>query len=331
MTVRTYLIQRLLYMILTLVALSVTIFIVIQLPPGDAVTRIVAARQATGEPVDEAEERALRAMYGLDQPLPVQYVRWLTNFLRGDMGRSTLGFPVSELIRERLPASLFLSLFSLIVTYLIAIPIGIYSATHRYSLGDYIATTLSFIGLATPSFLLALILLFLFYKYFGLSIGGFFSPEMANQPLSLAKVVDLINHLWVPIIVIAVSHTAGTVRVMRATLLDELGKQYVITARAKGVPWNKLLLKYPVRLAINPIVSTIGRVLPGLIAGETIVSIVLNLPTLGPAIFRALMSQDVELAASVLMIQSALAIVGVLISDILLVVVDPRIRFEKAA
>ena len=331
MTVRTYLVQRLLYMVLTLFALSITIFVVVQLPPGDAVTRIAAGRQAVGEPIDEAEERSLRAMYGLDQPLPIQYTRWLSAFLRGDMGRSTLGFPVSQIIKERLPASLFISLFSLIVTYLIAIPTGIYSATHRYTLGDYLVTTISFIGLATPSFLIALILLYVFYEFFGVSIGGFFSPGMVEQPLSVAKVQDFISHLWVPVIVIALSHTAGTVRVMRATLLDELGKQYVITGRAKGVPWNRLLFKYPVRLAINPIVSTIGRVLPALIAGETIVSIVLNLPTLGPVIYRALLMQDIELAASILMIMSALAIVGVLISDLLLVVVDPRIRFEKAA
>ena len=331
MSYSAYLIQRLIYMLITLIAISVAVFIVIQLPPGDAVDAIVAARRAQGDAVTEDEEQSLRSIYGLDKPLPVQYTSWAFNFLRGNMGRSIRGLQVSELIWDRLAATIALSLVSILFTYLVAIPIGIYSATHQYGLGDYLLTTVGFMGLATPNFLLALILLYLFFRFFGLSIGGFFSPGMEDQPWSLAKIVDLINHLWIPVIVIGTAATAGTIRVMRATLLDELGKQYVITARAKGVPWRKLLLKYPVRLALNPIISTIGRILPQLIAGQTIVAIVLGLPTLGPLLFNALKSQDINLAASVLMIQSVLAVIGVLVSDILLVVIDPRIRLERSA
>ena len=245
------------------------------------------------------------------------------------MGRSIRGLPVSGLITERLGATVMLSLVSILFTYLVTIPIGIYSATHQYSISDYALTTFGFMGLATPNFLLALILLYLFYRFFGLSIGGFYSPGMEEQPWSPAKVLDLIGHLWIPVVVIGTAATAGTIRVMRATVLDELGKQYVITAQAKGLAWRPLLMKYPVRLALNPIVSTVGGILPELIAGQTIVAIVLNLPTLGPLLFTALRSQDINLAASVLMMQSVLAVIGVLVSDVLLVVVDPRIRFEK--
>lgn len=331
MSYTNFLIQRLLYMLVTLVAVSVAIFVVIQLPPGDAVDSIVAGRRAQGDNVTQDEINALRSIYGLDRPLPVQYVNWLVDFLQGNMGQSIRGLSVNDLILERLPATISLSLIAILFTYLVAIPIGIYSATHQYSRTDYAVTTVGFMGLATPDFLLALILLFLFYKYFGLSIGGFFSQGMEDQPWSLAKFADLVSHLVIPVIVIGTAATAGTIRVMRATLLDELGKQYVITARAKGVRWRQLLLKYPVRIALNPIISTIGRILPQLIAGQTIVAIVLGLPTLGPLLFNALQSQDINLAASVLMIQSSLTVVGVLLSDILLVVVDPRIRFERSA
>ena len=269
------------------------------------------------------------SLYGLDRPMVVQYGDWAIRFLTGNMGRSIRGLPVSGLITERLGATVMLSLVSILFTYLVAIPIGIYSATHQYSISDYALTTFGFMGLATPNFLLALILLYLFYRFFGLSIGGFYSPGMEEQPWSPAKVLDLIGHLWIPVVVIGTAATAGTIRVMRATVLDELGKQYVITAQAKGLAWRPLLMKYPVRLALNPIVSTVGGILPELIAGQTIVAIVLNLPTLGPLLFTALRSQDINLAASVLMMQSVLAVIGVLVSDVLLVVVDPRIRFEK--
>ena len=314
MNYTSYLVHRLLYMVVIVVAISAAIFVVIQLPPGDAVDAIVAEREAQGDVIREEDERELRSLYGLDRPMVVQYADWVVRFLTGNMGRSIRGLPVSGLITERLGATVMLSLVSILFTYLVAIPIGI---------------TLGFMGLATPNFLLALILLYLFYRFFGLSIGGFYSPGMEEQPWSLAKLLDLVGHLWIPVVVIGTAATAGTIRVMRATVLDELGKQYVITAQAKGLAWRRLLMKYPVRLALNPIVSTVGGILPELIAGQTIVAIVLNLPTLGPLLFTALRSQDINLAASVLMMQSVLAVIGVLISDVLLVVVDPRIRFER--
>ena len=326
-----YLIKRAFFTLITVILLSITIFTIVQIPPGDAIDVIVRAREADGDVVTDEEIAQLRSAYGLNRPILIRYWDWVTDFLRGDMGLSVSGQPVSKLVSERLPATVGLSLFSLLITYAIAVPIGIYSAVNQYSLGDYVATTFGFIGLATPNFLLALILLFISYRYFGVSIGGFFSPEFRDAPMSLAKIWDLIQHLIPPLIVIATSSTAGTIRTLRATLLDELGKQYVTTARAKGVPWNKLLMKYPVRLALNPIVAGIGYIFPFLLAGQTIVAIVLNLPTLGPLLFNGLINQDIELTSSVLIIQSLLAIFGVVFSDVLLTILDPRIRFEKGA
>lgn len=331
MSFSQYLLQRSIYAVFILLAISFLVFVIIQLPRGDAVDRIVNARAAEGDIITPEDEAALRAQYGLDQPVVIRYIVWVTSFVQGDMGWSLRGVPVADLIAERLGVTVMLSLMALILTYAVAIPIGIYSATNQYSFGDYFWTTLGFIGLATPNFLLALILLFIFNRYFGLSIGGLFSPGMEEQPWSLAKVLDLIIHLLIPIIVIVTASTAGTIRTMRATLLDELGKQYIVTARAKGVPERKLLFKYPVRLALNPIVSSIGYILPALISGQTIVAIVLNLPTLGPLLFNSLLAEDVELAASVLMIQSILAVIGVILADVALTAYDPRIRMEKGA
>ena len=331
MSFSTYLFQRTIYAFIILIAISFLIFMIIQLPRGDAVDRIVNARQAEGDVITEEEEEALRAQYGLNRPIYIQYLDWLVGFVQGEMGRSLMGIPVINLINERIGATMLLSVLSLVLTYAVAVPIGIYSAVNQYSLGDYFWTFMGFIGLATPNFLLALILLFLFHKYFGLSIGGLYSPGMEEQPWSLEKLLDLINHLWIPVIVIVTAQTAGTIRTMRATLLDELGKQYVITARAKGVPYRRLLFKYPVRLALNPIVNSIGYILPRLISGQTIVAIVLNLPTLGPLLFSSLLSEDVELAASILMIQSILAVIGVILGDLALSAYDPRIRMEKGA
>ena len=329
MNYTSYLLRRLLYMVVTLAVISVLIYVVIQLPPGDAVDTIVAQREAEGDVITEAEELELRRQYGLDRPLVVQYADWVVEFLSGEMGRSIRGVPVNDLIAERLGGTIMLSLISILFTYVVAIPIGIYSATHQYSLADYGLTTLGFIGLATPNFLLGLILLYVFYKFFGLSIGGFYTPGMEEQPWSMAKLFDLIGHLWIPVIVIGTAATAGTIRVMRGTLLDELGKQYVITARAKGLAEPRVIFKYPVRLALNPMVSGVGSVLPELISGETIVAIVLGLPTLGPLMYAAVRTQDINLSGSVLLVISALAVIGVLISDILLVVVDPRISYER--
>ncbi len=325
-----YLFRRLIYAIITLFVISFLIFLIVQLPRGDAVDRIVNARQAQGDVVTPEEAAALRSQYGLDRPMLVQYLDWLTSFTQGKLGSSLLGVPVTALINERIGATLMLSILSLILTYSVAIPIGIYSATHQYSPGDYFWTFIGFLGLATPNFLLALILLFLFNRFFGLSIGGLYSPGMDQQPWSLTKVLDLLSHLWIPVIVIVTSSTAGLIRTMRATLLDELSKQYVTTARAKGVSATRLLFKYPVRLALNPIVGSASYILPALISGQTIVAIVLNLPTLGPLLFNSLVSEDVELATSILMIQSILAVIGVILADIALTLYDPRIRMERS-
>ena len=248
------------------------------------------------------------------------------------MGRSfEWDQPVSTLMAERLPLTIILSVATLFLTYLIAIPIGVYSALKQYSLFDYVFSTIGFIGLAIPNFMLALILLYLFFKYFGLSVGGLFSNEYATAPWSIGKVLDLISHLWVPMIVIGSAGTAGLIRVMRGSLLDELGKQYVVTARAKGVRERRLIFRYPVRIAINPIISTIGWQLPNIVSGETIVAIVLSLPTTGPLLFRALLSQDMYLAGSIVLLLGVLTLIGTFISDVLLLLVDPRISFEQKA
>jgi peptide/nickel transport system permease protein len=327
----TYLIRRLALTFITLIVLSFTIFAIVQIPPGDAVDREVRTRQAQGDVVTREEIQALRAQYGLEQPMVVRYWLWIRGFLTGNLGRSFTGRTVSDLILERLPQTVGLAVAGLIITYVVAIPVGIYSATHQYTFGDYFATTIGFIGLSVPGFLIGIILLFLFYKWFGLSIGGFFSVEYKSAPWSWARFLDLINHLWVPLLVITIGSTGGLIRTMRATLLDELGKQYVMTARAKGVPRRKLLRKYPVRLALNPIIASIGGIFPFLLAGQVVIAVVLNLPTLGPLLYGALITEDIALASSVLLIQSLLAVLGTVVSDVLLAVLDPRIRFEKGA
>jgi len=327
-----YIVRRFLYMIIVLFVASIVAFIIIQLPPGDYLTSYIVQLESTGTKVGEDQIASLRKQYDLDLPIYLQYFKWMWKMLHGDFGRSfQWNKRVSELIGERLPLTVMISLFTLIFTYFVAVPIGIYSATHQYSIGDYTFTVAGFAGLATPNFLLALILMFLFYKYFGLSVGGLFSPEYAKESWSIGRFIDMLKHLPIPIIVIGTAGTAGLIRVMRGCLLDELRKQYVITARAKGVAERTLLFKYPVRVAINPIVSTVGWTLPAIVSGETITAIVLNLPTTGPLLFQALMSQDMYLAGSTIMFLTFLTIVGTLISDILLVWIDPRIRYEREA
>jgi peptide/nickel transport system permease protein len=328
----SYVVRRFIYMIITLWLISVATFVIIQLPPGDYLTTYLMKLAQSGQKLDEAEIAALEKQYGLDLPVFLQYFKWFGKMLQGDFGRSFLrNRPVKELIGERLALTIAISLITLIFTYGLAIPIGIYSATHQYSLGDYAFTVIGFAGLATPNFLLALILLFLFYKYFGINVTGLFSVEFLRAPWSLAKVADLLKHLPIPIIVVGTAGTAGLIRVMRGCLLDELKKQYTITARAKGLREGRLLLKYPVRVAVNPLVSTIGWTLPGIVSGTTITAIVLALPTTGPLLFEALMGQDMYLGATMFMLLGFLTIIGTFISDILLVWVDPRIRFERAA
>lgn len=327
---KKYILRRVLGMVPTLAVISVLVFIVIQLPEGDIVTSTVGQLEATGVDMSDDRIESLRAQYNLDQPLPIQYLYWIGNFITGDMGFSYLyAQPVNELVWERLGYTLLISIGALLFTWLLALPIGIYSAVRQYSTADYAFTTVGLIGLATPNFLIALILMYLGYNWFGLSFGGLFSPEYINAPWSWARFTDLLAHLWIPVIVIGTSGMAITMRLMRANLLDELEKPYVTTARAKGVPPLKLLLKYPVRIAINPFISTIGLLLPTLISGEAIVAVVLNLPTTGPLLIQSLITQDMYLAGSLIMLLSVLTVIGMLLSDLLLAWVDPRIRYER--
>ncbi len=323
-------IRRFIYAIILLLIISVTAFIIIQLPPGDYLNSYIMRLEQTGIVVHETQIVALKRQYGLDLPLHTQYFKWMWKMLHGDFGRSfAKNKPVSELIAERLPMTIMISLLSLVFVYAVAIPIGIYSATHQYSMGDYAFTIIGFVGLATPNFLLALVLMIFFYMYFGLGIGGLFSVQYVTAAWSIDKFVDLLKHLPIPIIVVGTAGTAGLIRVVRGCLLDELRKQYVITARAKGVAERALLFKYPVRVAINPLISTVGWILPGIVSGTIITAIVLNLPTIGPLLFLSLQNQDMYLAASIIIFLSFLTIIGTFISDILLVWIDPRIRYEK--
>lgn len=325
-----YIIRRFLFMIVILLAISIIAFIIIQLPPGDYLTSYISRLRRQGTSVDMSEIASLEKFFDLDQPIYIQYFKWTGAMLQGNFGYS-LGWkcPVNQLIRERLPLTVMISLFTLIFAYAVAIPIGIYSATHQYSAGDYTFTVFGFAGLAIPNFLLALILLWIFYSYFGISVTGLFSPQYRSASWSIGRFVDLLIHLPIPIIVIGTASTAGLIRVMRGCLLDELQKQYVITARAKGVSERALLFKYPVRVAVNPIISTIGWILPAIVAGGTITEIVLNLPTIGPIFLLSLMTQDMYLAGSIVMILSFLTVIGTFISDILLVWIDPRIRYGE--
>jgi len=323
-----YIIRRLLTMIPTLVAISIISFIIIQLPPGDFLTTYVAQLSVSGEAIDQAELDALSDRFGLDQPMYKQYLLWAWNFIHGDFGHSfEWNKPVSALVGERIPLTILISTCTLIFTWVVSIPIGIYSAVRQYSWVDYLLTFVGFIGLATPNFLFALVLLWFSYSYLGMSIGGLFSPQFAEAPWSLAKFLDLLQHLWIPVLIVGTGHTAKFIRIIRGNLLDELKKPYVTAARAKGLSEIRLILKYPVRVAINPLVSTIGWTLPELISGIAITAVVLNLPTSGPLLLSALMSQDMQLAGSFIMILSFLTVVGTLLSDILLAWVDPRIRF----
>ncbi|NOZ27671.1 MAG: ABC transporter permease [Chloroflexi bacterium] len=325
-----YIARRLLLMIPTIIAISIVTFIIIQLPPGDYLTSLVANMALQGEDVDQAALEMLKTRYGLGQPVYMQYLKWVWGIIsRGDFGQSfEWNKPVTDLIWERLALTFVLSLSTLLFTWIVAFPIGIYSAVRQYSLGDYVFTFLGFIGLATPNFLLALVLMYISFKYFNQSVGGLFSPEFVEAPWSWAKMVDLLKHLWIPMVILGTSGTAGLIRIMRANLLDELHKPYVVTARAKGLSERKLLLKYPVRVALNPFVSTVGWTLPGLVSGSAIVSVVLSLPTTGPLLLRALMSQDMYLAGSFILMLSVLTVIGTLISDILLAWLDPRIRYQ---
>ena len=325
-----YIVRRILWMIPTLLAISVVSFFIIQLPPGDFLTSAIAMMREQGEAVDAAQLEALRDRYGLDQPFVVQYWRWISGILfEGDFGRSFLYTqPVGDLIWERLGLTFLLSFSSMIFIWIVALPIGIYSAVRKYSIGDYTVTFIGFIGLATPNFLIALILMYLSFTWFGQSVGGLFSPEYVDAPWSLAKVGDLMSHLWIPVIVLGTAGTAGLIRIMRANLLDELHRPYVETARASGLSETRLLVKYPVRVALNPFISRVGWELPDLVSGATITAIVLSLPTTGPLLLEALLSQDMYLAGSFIMMLSVLTVIGTMVSDLLLAWLDPRIRYQ---
>jgi peptide/nickel transport system permease protein len=326
-----YILYRIVLMIPTIFVISVISFIIIQLPPGDFLTSYVAGITARGEEIDEATIQALRDAYGLGQPMHIQYIKWMSGVLRGDFGQSfTWRVAVSNLIWDRVWLTVAVSLVTLLFTWVVAFPIGIYSAVRPYSILDYIFTFIGFIGVAIPSFLLALILLVVAFAQFGMSVGGLFSPGMEEMPWSWAKVVDLLQHIWIPVIVLGLGGTASLIRIMRANLLDELHKPYVTTARLKGQREFTLLMRYPVRVALNPFVSTLGWTLPQLVSGSTIVAVVLSLPLTGPMMLQALVSQDMYLAGSLILILSVLTVIGTLISDIMLAWLDPRIRLGRS-
>lgn len=324
-----FLIRRMFLMIITIFIISVITFIVIQLPPGDILTSQIQRLQAEGQAVSMEVIESLRVRYGLDKPMYIQYFIWIGNFMRGDMGQSFYySKQVNELIWGRIGYTTIIAFMSLIFTWAVALPIGIYSAVKRYTISDYILTFVGFIGIATPAFLLALVVMYLAFEHLGISVGGLFSPEYAVAGWSWAKFIDLLQHLWIPVVILGISGTATSIRVLRANLIDELEKPYVRTARAKGVSPIKLLIKYPVRIAINPFISTVGWTLPFLFSGTVIVSIVLSLETIGPILLNSLISQDMFLAASLIFITSSLTVIGTLVSDILLALSDPRIRYE---
>lgn len=322
-----YVIRRLTLFVPTLLVVSMVVFVIIQLPPGDYLTTYITNLALQGQQMHEDAIETLKRQYGLDQPMYIQYIRWLWKMLHGDFGMSLeYNRPVSSLLWERLLLTVVLSASTIIFVWSLAIPIGIYSATHQYTIFDYLLTFFSFIGVATPEFMLALVLMWVAFSSFGWSVGGLFSRDFVEAPWSLARVWDLIKHLWIPMIILGASGTAGLVRTVRANMLDELRKPYVVTARAKGLPESRIIWKYPVRVALNPFISTVGWALPALISGSTIVSVVLSLPTTGPLLLRSLLNQDMFLAGSFLMMLSSLTILGTLISDILLAWLDPRIR-----
>ena len=319
-------------MIPTLFAISIITFVIIQLPPGDYLSTYIAELQSQGENVDVAKIEALRAQYGLDKSMVEQYCFWVLGLLQGDLGFSfEYQLPVSEVVGDRLLLTLILNFTTIIFIWLVSFPIGIYSATNQYSWGDYGLTFVGFIGLATPNFLLALILLYFANVWFGTSIGGLMDPIYIDQPWSTAKFLSILEHLWVPVVVIGTSGTASMIRRLRANMLDELQKQYVITARAKGLHPLKALIKYPLRTSLNPFIADIGNMLPQIISGSAIVSMVLSLPTTGPMLISALQSQDMYLAGSFLIFLALLTVVGMFLSDLALAWLDPRIRLGGGA
>ncbi len=325
----TYILRRIMGMIPTMFIVSILVFIIIQLPPGDFMTSLQAEVAATGGGQDAATLDALRQRYGLDQPFYKQYFTWIAGFPRGDFGYSLeWNAPVWDLMKDRMAFTLLLGGLSLIFMWLISIPIGIYSATHQYSIGDNIFTFLGFLGLSTPDFLVALIYMVVATLVFNMSAIGLYSPGMQEAPWSLAKFLDLLNHLWAPIIILGMVGTAELIRIMRGNMLDVLGQQYITTARAKGLKERIVIHKYALRVAINPLISVLGMQIPKMISSSIIIGVVLSIPTIGPMFLRALVTQDMYLAGSILLFMSLLLLVGNLLADIALAWVDPRIRYE---
>ncbi len=325
-----YVLKRLVLLPALLFLFSVTVFAIVQAPPGDFLTTYVATLASSGSSINAEQVEALRREYGLDRPVWVQYLRWMENLAKGNLGLSLeYQRPNAELIGERLVLTMVLALLSFVFTWVVAVPAGIYSAMHPRSVVDYLLTVVNYVGVATPNFMLALVLMWAAFAYFGMSVTGLFSPDFVEAPWSGARVLDLLKHIWLPAVVLGVAGTARLTRVMRANLLDELNKPYVTTARAKGLSEWRLVVRYPARLALNPLVSTIGWYLPALFSGSLIVATVMNLPNIGPLLLRALINQDMYLAGSILLIYCFLTIVGTLISDILLAWLDPRIRLEE--
>ncbi len=326
----TFIARRVLYMVPTVFLISVVAFLIIALPPGDYLTTLITQMRAQGMAVDQGQLANLEQRYGFGQPIYVQYAKWMSAIVTDlDFGQSfQFNRPVAELLAQRLPLTIVMAVVTLLVTWVIAFPVGLYSAVRQYSIGDYLSTTVGFLGLAVPNFLLALVLMYLGYRFFGLSVGGLFSPAYADAKWNLGKVVDLLSHLWVPVVILGAAGTAGLIRILRNNLLDELRKPYVVAARARGIPERKVVLKYPLRIAMNPFVSTIGWILPVLVSGEVIVAQVLSLPTTGPLLLGALLSQDMYLAGSLILIISVLTVIGTLLSDIALAWLDPRVRLR---
>jgi peptide/nickel transport system permease protein len=324
-----YILQRLALLPLLMVVYSFVIFAIMQAPPGDFLTAYVATLASSGSSLSAEQIAAMRAQYGLDQPFFVQYLVWLQHLVHGDLGLSLeYQRPNAELIGDVLGLTLALAAFSFVLTWALAIPAGIYSATHPRSIGDHVLTVVNYVGVATPNFMLALILMWIAFAYFDINVTGLYSPEYAEAPWSVAKFVDLLAHIWLPGLVLGIAGTARLSRIMRANLLDELNKPYVVTARAKGMREWRLVLRYPVRLALNPLMSTIGWYLPLLFSGSLIVATVMNLPNIGPLLLRSLVNQDMYLAGGILLIYSFLTVVGTLLSDVLLALMDPRIRVD---
>lgn len=323
-----YITWRIALMLPTLFLVSVIAFGIIQLPPGDYLTTVAANAAQGGERIDAGSLATLRQRYGLGESMVVQYWRWIHGILtRGDFGLSfEWNRPVWDLLSSRIPLTVLVAAITLVVSWAVSIPIGLYSAVRQYSVGDYVATTVGFLGLATPNFLLALILIWLGVRFFGQSVGGLFSAEYVDAAWSVGKFADLLQHLWIPVFVLGTAGIAALIRILRANLLDELQKPYVVAARARGMSERRLIVRYPLRVALNPFVSTIGWTLPALVSGEVVVASILSLPTVGPLLLSSLRGQDMYLAGSIVFILSLLTVIGTLISDLLLAWLDPRIR-----